>query len=244
MSKADCPNNVNEIKEMSCLPYRNIIGCLSYIAGRTRPDISFAVNILSQFQENPGFVHWNCLLKLLGYVQSTKNYKLDLSKIENLDLKCFSDSDFASNRDDRISMGGIIMFIGNVPIFWKTFKHKCVSLSTMEAEYITLTEASKELIWIIHILEECKNYNLISISLNVNRLLCDNQAAIDFSKSPIENSRTKHIDIRYHFLRNLLNENLFELKYVRSKNNLADIFTKPLTKDGLYKFVKNIFVNA
>ncbi|GBN40262.1 Centromere/kinetochore protein zw10 [Araneus ventricosus] len=105
LSKLDSPCTKQEVEEMSNLPHRNLLGSLAFIAGRTRPDIVYAVNLLSQFQSNPGIKHWQSLLKLLGYLQSTRNYKLDLSKVNNLNLKCYSDSDFAADRDDRVSIG-------------------------------------------------------------------------------------------------------------------------------------------
>ena len=248
LSKLDCPNSKEEIERMSKLPYRNLIGCLYFLCNRSRPEISHAVNIFSQFQENPGLVHWDALLKLLGYVQYTQHYMLDLSHIIEITVNCFSDSDFASNRDDRISMGGIILFIDNVPIIWRSNKHKCVSLSTMESEYITLTDAAKEILWISRILEKLNNFNPINFNSKSCNLFCDNRAAIDFAKSPIENNRTKHIDVRYHFLRNLIYDELFTLKYIDSKNNIADVFTKDWTlqvfgKDICEDYVLNILIS-
>ncbi|GFX75430.1 retrovirus-related Pol polyprotein from transposon TNT 1-94 [Trichonephila clavipes] len=131
LSKLDSPKTSEEILTV---PYRNLIGSLSSIAIRTRPDIMYAVNVLSQFQANPGIKHWNCLLRLLGYLKYTQEYKLELSKVKSLKLRCYSDSDFATNRDDRVSMGGFITFIDETPISWRTFKQKSVSLSTMEAD--------------------------------------------------------------------------------------------------------------
>ena len=233
LSKTDCPATDSELKQMKAIPYRNLLGCISFLAGRTRPDISYTVNVLSQFQENPGMKHWDTLLKLLGYLDKTKNFKLNLSNVQTIDLKCFSDSDFAANRDDRVSMGGMIFFIDKVPISWRTFKHKCVSLSTMEAEYISLTESAKEMVWIQNILVECEK---LGVKVENNIIYCDNQAAINFSNSPIENHRTKHIDIKYHFLRNLVDKKLFAVKFINSKNNKADGFTKPITKEAISKF--------
>ncbi|GFW42287.1 retrovirus-related Pol polyprotein from transposon TNT 1-94 [Trichonephila clavipes] len=133
-------------------------------------------------------------------IKYTQEYKLELSKVKSLKLRCYSDSDFATNRDDRVSMGGFITFIDETPISWRTFKQKSVSLSTMEAEYVSLTEAAKEFIWLKNVIDN-KSLNL---ELSENVMFCDNQAAISFSKSPVENCRTKHIDVRYHFLRNLI----------------------------------------
>ncbi|GFU28660.1 retrovirus-related Pol polyprotein from transposon TNT 1-94 [Trichonephila clavipes] len=235
LSKLDSPKTSEEILTV---PYRNLIGSLSFIAIRTRPDIMYAVNVLSQFQANPGIKHWNCLLRLLGYLKYTQEYKLELSKIKSLKLRCYSDSDFATNRDDRVSMGGFITFIDETPISWRTFKQKSVSLSTMEAEYVSLTEAAKEFIWLKNVIDN-KSLNL---ELSENVMFCDNQAAISFSKSPVENYRTKHIDVRYHFLRNLIYDKVFQIKYIGTKNNLADIFTKPMVKEKLLEFCRKLFL--
>lgn len=237
LSKLDSPSSQQEVNEMSKFPYRNLIGCLSFIAGRTRPDIMYTVNLLSQFQSNPGPKHWNCLLKLLGYLSYTRDFKMELSKAKNLNLECYSDSDFAANRDDRVSMGGYILFLDGTPISWRTFKQRCISLSTMEAEYVTLTEAAKELSWIKNVLKN----EILDLKLGECKLFCDNQAAIAFSNSPFENQRTKHIHIKYHFLRNLVYENVFDLRYIASKFNLADPFTKPQVKEQLKNFCRKIF---
>ncbi|GFW40416.1 retrovirus-related Pol polyprotein from transposon TNT 1-94 [Trichonephila clavipes] len=142
----------------------------------------------------------NTQLRGESFDEVFQEYKLELSKVKSLKLRCYSDSDFATNRDDRVSMGGFITFIDETPISWRTFKQKSVSLSTMEAEYVSLTEAAKEFIWLKNVIDN-KSLNL---ELSENVMFCDNQAAISFSKSPVENYRTKHIDVRYHFLRNLI----------------------------------------
>ncbi|GBO38410.1 Retrovirus-related Pol polyprotein from transposon TNT 1-94 [Araneus ventricosus] len=220
-----------------------ILGCLSFIASRTRPDISYAVNIFSQFQSNPGIFHWNGLLKLLGYVFNTKSLKLKLS-CNKAQLVVYSDADFASNRDDRTSVGGQLIMLDNSPIEWRTFKQKCVTLSTMESEFVAMTEATRELIWFDRILIECFEHNVILGKPIQSTLFVDNMATIDFVKSPIENCRSKHIDVKLFFVRDLVFKNAFNLKYVNSKLNLADIFTKPLTKFELEKFVSCIFGNC
>ena len=108
-SKTQSPQSTSEIDEMLKFPYRNVLGCLSFIANRTRPDISYAVNIFSQFQNNPGMMHWDGLLKLLGYVSYTREHKLQLL-CSSVNLIVYSDADFAANRDDRTSMGGTNTF--------------------------------------------------------------------------------------------------------------------------------------
>lgn len=240
-SKSQGPQSEAEIREMSKIPYRSLIGCLAFISSRTRPDIAYAVNIFSQFQENPGLAHWNGLLKLLGYVSSTRDLRLNLSKIENLNLIAHTDADFASNRDDRTSMGGQIVFLDQVPIAWRAFKQKCISLSSMESEFIALTETAKEIVWFSRILQECKNLVVHRTKRDVV-IMVDNQAAISFIKSPVENYRTKHIDVKLFFVRDLVYKNMFKLQYIKSKENMADIFTKPLTKFELKNFKDKVFL--
>lgn len=237
--KTQCPQTESEREEMRQYPYRNLLGCLSFLASRTRPDISYAVNIFSQFQSNPGMEHWCGLLKLLGYVKKTSHYKLKLN-CDNVTLTGYSDADFAANRDDRISMGGQYVCFGGSPITWRTFKEKSVALSTMEAEFISMVESIKELNWLDNVLKSCSENRIINYN-SQPVLLVDNQAAIEFLKSPIENHRTKHIDIKYFFVRDLYYNNAFKVKYVRSRGNLADVFTKPLTQNGLGNFVRDVF---
>ncbi|GFX36351.1 retrovirus-related Pol polyprotein from transposon TNT 1-94 [Trichonephila clavipes] len=165
-----------------------------------------------KYDENNKIVRYKARLVVRGNTQLRgesfdevfQEYKLELSKVKSLKLRCYSDSDFATNRNDRVSMGGFITFIDETPISWRTFKQKSVSLSTMEAEYVSLTEAAKEFIWLKNVIDN-KSLNL---ELSENVMFCDNQAAISFSKSPVENYRTKHIDVRYHFLRNLIYDKL------------------------------------
>ncbi|GFT18660.1 retrovirus-related Pol polyprotein from transposon TNT 1-94 [Trichonephila clavipes] len=152
----------------------------------------------------------NTQLRSESFDEVFQEYKLELSKVKSLKLRCYSDTDFATNRDDRVSMGGFITFIDETPISSRTFKQKSVSLSTMEAESVSLTEAAKEFIWLKNVIDN-KSLNL---ELSENVMFCDNQAAINFSKSPVENCRTKHIDVRYHFLWNLIYDKVFQIKYI------------------------------
>jgi hypothetical protein len=240
-SKSQCPVEDREIGEMAEIPYRNLIGSLAFLASRTRPDISYALNIFSQFQSNPGMTHWMGLLKLLGYVKYTQNLKLNLSAISNTNLIGYTDADFANNKDDRTSMGGMILFVDRVPISWRSNKQKSVCLSSMESEFVALTDASKELVWFQRILQECQIHKIFLIKQDTPLLLADNQASMDFSKSPIENHRSKHIDVKLFFVRDLIYKNIFKLEYIPSKLNLADIFTKAQVKVRLKWFLEQIF---
>lgn len=239
-SKSNCPQTAEEVSEMTSIPYRSLLGCISFLAQRTRPDICYAVNIFAQFQANPGLHHWHGLLRLLGYLCYTKDHKLKLS-CQDPSIRVFSDADFAANRDDRTSLGGQLVLLGNSPIGWRTFKQKCVSLSTMEAEFVAITEAAKELLWFDRIIYELHTANILKYKIQQSILYADNQAAINFVKSPIENTRSKHIDVKLFFVRDLVLNQKFQLQYIRSKENLSDIFTKPPTKITLQHFLLKFF---
>ncbi|GFY25045.1 retrovirus-related Pol polyprotein from transposon TNT 1-94 [Trichonephila clavipes] len=199
-----------------------------------------------KYDENNKIVRYKARLVARGNTQLRgesfdevfQEYQLELSKVKSLKLRCYSHSDFATNRNNRVSMGGFITFIAETPISSRTFKQKSVSLSTMEAEYVSLTEAAKEFIWLKNVIDN-KSLNL---ELSENVMFCDNQAAISFSKSPVENYRTQHIDVRYHFLRNLIYDKVFKIKYIGTKNNLAEIFTKTMVKEKLLEFCRKLFL--
>jgi hypothetical protein len=231
--------NENEIVENELMvkyPYRSLIGCLSFLADRTRPDISYAVNAMSQYCNGYTYEHWKIVVNILSYVFNTKDDKINLSNYNEYTLIGYSDADWGSKLFNRHSTSGYILFIGNTPFSWKSHKQKCIALSSMESEFLALTESVKELTWFSKIISE----------LNVTKCLipiqyCDNQSAIYFSNNCIENCKTKHIDIKLQFVRDYLNKNIFHLRYVNSKKNIADFLTKVVVKEKLLNCLKSIF---
>ncbi|GFX89272.1 retrovirus-related Pol polyprotein from transposon TNT 1-94 [Trichonephila clavipes] len=182
---------------------------------------------------------------IFGREMENVNFVLQLLQ-KNFDLKImgktkkllgieFEEIDFATNRDDRVSMGGFITFIDETPISWRTFKQKSVSLSTMEAEYVSLTEAAKEFIWLKNVIDN-KSLNL---ELSENVMFCDGQAAIGFSGSPVENYRTKHIDVRYHFLRNLIYDKTGVKGVAQQKDILFLLTVAPSDLFQLFEIIKS-----
>lgn len=190
---------------MSQCPYWNILSCLSYIANKTRPDISYLVNIFPKFQINPGMLYW-CSRWLLGYVNHTKHYKLKLDS-QNVDLITYTDADFPANSDDLTSKERQLVLLDTAPVDWRTFKEKSIALSIMESESVDMTEAAKNLIWFDHILSEC-------LESWKSLLKVDNQAAINFVKSLIENSCSKHIAIKLFLIHVLVYSEKFNLVFV------------------------------
>ena len=223
----------NEI--MRKFSYRTLIGCLSFLADRSRPDISFAVNFMSQFCNAYNYEHWKIVVDIINYVFNTKDYKLNLSNVENTGLVSYSDANWGSNLMKRYSTSGYIILFDNVPFMSKSIKQKCVALSTLESEFIALVECVKELVWFSNVLNSS---NVLKREMRKPTQFCDNQSAIYFSKNSVENIKTKHIDIKLLFIRDWLKKEKFELKYICSKSNIADFLTKPISKIVYKKLLK------
>ncbi|UYV80202.1 hypothetical protein LAZ67_18001996 [Cordylochernes scorpioides] len=227
ISKGDCPTDEEEKERMKAIPYRELIGSLLYLANCTRPDLMFSVTRLAQFASNPGRRHWQAAKHVLRYLHGSINLSLVYRRTDSNDVCAYSDADWASDIDDRRSNSGTAITIGHSLVIWKTSKQKCVSLSTMEAEYLALSQTTKEAVWIATILKELKFLSNFAFPLIIH---CDNRSAIDFSKNNVENNRSKHIDIRYHHVRERIISGDIKIVYIPTKENLADVFTKTLSK--------------
>lgn len=155
-------------------------------------------------------------------MSGTVGYGIWLSRDTTANLAGYSDADWAGCADDRKSTSGGCFYIGNNLVAWLSKKQNSISLSTAEAEYIAAGCACTQLLWMKQMLED---YGLPQDILN---LYCDNTSAINISKNPVQHSRTKHIDIRHHFICDLVDEGIVSLEYLNTTNQKADLFTKPL----------------
>lgn len=207
-------------------PIRNLLGSLMYAMLCTRPDICFALNILSRYQSKTNDYLWESLKRILKYVKGSLNVKLIYKRNNYYDhiLDGFADSDWARNTNDRISTSGYLfrMFESN-QICWNSKKQKSVACSSTEAEYMAMFEAAKEACWLRSLLK--------SINLNINVPIIiyeDNTGCISLSENPVHHKRSKHIDIQYHFTREKVEEKLIKLIHVSTDSQLADHLTKPL----------------
>ena len=142
-------------------------------------------------------------------------------------LTAYVDADWAASLEDRKSISGYVIYLFNQIISWRTIKQKSISLSTMESEYVAISEAAKELLWLKRILQECAP---LGCAIGTPTIYSDSQAAIAFTNSRIENARNRHIDIRYHFVKDLVDRGEMLMSFIPSKGNIADMFTKPLPK--------------
>lgn len=227
-----------EHEQAKDFPYRQLVGSFIYL-NATRPDISWVVSKLSQYLDKPGPAHIAAAKRVLRYLKGTKHYTLSFTPSDG-QLTGYCDADWASDTNDRRSTTGYIFTLGTInsaPISWKSRKQTTVALSSTEAEYMSLSDATKEMIYLRSFSE---SLDLIQPPTNV--MYCDNQSAIALSKgNPISHSRTKHIDIRHHFIRE---QERIEYKYIESANNPADCLTKPLSTPNQQSAVQRLGIYA
>jgi hypothetical protein len=206
--------------------YRGLVGSLRYLM-HTRPDISFVVGYVSRFMEAPTTEHLAVVKKILWYVVGTIDYGCSYKRAgAEARLLSFSDANMGGDIDTRKSTTGVLFFFGPCAISWQSQKQKVVALSSCEAEYIAGTMAACQGTWLAKLLAEVKSEQQKKFTLKM-----DSQSAISLSKNPVHHERSKHIDVRFHFIRNCILDGKMEVEHVRTEEQLADILTKPLGCD-------------
>ena len=215
--------------------YQKLMGCLEYAAIATRPDITFSVHRLAQFASNPDTIHYNAAKRILRYLKGTSKFSLVFkgNQEEKFELFGYSDADWAGSTEDRKSISGYCFYLNHSLISHMSKKQKTIALSTAESETHAAVQATKEAIWLRNILEE-----LGFRQSGATTLYCDNQAAIALSHNPEYHSRSKHVDIQYHFLRQHVEMKTVSLKFVRSEEMAADGLTKALSRPKHDQFCK------
>jgi hypothetical protein len=212
--------------------YARIVGGLMFAACVTRPDIMCAVGQLSQFLNKPSSKHLHAAKRVLRYLKRTLTMGITYCP-PPMKLTGYSDADWAGNIDIRRSTTGYVVMLNNGAIAWRSQRQVTVALSTMEAEYMALTEATKELIWIRTFLSELgySNNNADSKSPTSTELYSDNQSAIALAKNPVSHARAKHIDIRHHFIREAIQDKIIWVQYIPTSEMTADSLTKALGRE-------------
>jgi hypothetical protein len=201
--------------------YRSMIGSLLYLTA-TRPDIQFSVCLCAHFQASPRTSHWQAVKRIFRYLRHTPDFGLWYSASSSLALHGFSDADFAGCRLDRKSTSGTCLFLGSSLVSWSFRKQSSVSQSTTEAEYFVVASYCSQLLWITYTMSDfCEEYTHVPLE-------CDSTSVISVAKNPVLHSKTKHIEVRYHFLRDNVEKGKITLIHVPTHDQLADIFTKPL----------------
>lgn len=217
--EANCKlNNVSQ--ELPNVPYQSLIGSLMYLAVNSRPDIAYVISYLSQFNTKFTSEHWKAAKRVLQYLKGTIDYSL-IYRNDDKKIVGYADADWA-NGADRKSYSGFVFMLSEGPISWEAKKQNCVALSSTEAEYIAITQASKEATYLREFLGELIDFKDPIIIYN------DNQSAQKLVYNPVYHNRTKHIDIKYHYVREIVNKNYVKIEYMATQEMIADIFTKGL----------------
>ncbi|XP_044380592.1 secreted RxLR effector protein 161-like [Triticum aestivum] len=217
--------------------YRSVIGSLRYLV-HTRPDIAHAVGIVSRFMEAPRTSHWAAVKQILRYVQGTKQYGCRYTAGNgSATLLGYSDSDHAGDLVDRKSTSGQVFFLGQNPVSWTSQKQKVVAISSCEAEYVAAAAATCQGIWLSRLVAE-----LLGTKPEKFTLLVDNKSAIALAKNPVFHDRSKHIDVKFHFIRDCVEERVLEIEHVGTQNQLADILTKALGRVRFFEIRQKLAV--
>ncbi|PNX81311.1 copia-type polyprotein [Trifolium pratense] len=218
-------------KPTDATTYKQMIGCLMYLLA-TRPDLTFAVCLAARYMERPTEMHVALVKRIMRYLKGTLKLRMLYKCKENNDLivKGWSDSDYAGDHDDRKSTSGYVFTLGGSVICWSSKKQLIVTLSTTEAEFVSAASCAYQCLWLKSILDHLLIKQPGCIVIN-----CDSSSSIKLSKNPILHGRCKHIDVRYHFLRDLSKDGIVELQYCKSHEQLADIMTKALKFDSFCK---------
>lgn len=214
--------------------FRSLVASLRYLTS-TRPDIVYAVEILSRFMEKPYQSHLQAAKRILRYLSGTRNHGILYSHIDNFNLFGYTDSDWAGDIETRKSTSGYVFYLGDGVISWSSKKQQVVALSTAEAEYISVTNGACHAVWLRRMLKELKHGQKTPTTI-----LCDNKSAIALTNNPVFHGRSKHIDIKYHYVRELVKEGEVELQFCSSEEQVADIMTKPLKAESFEKFKEMI----
>ncbi|KAI3423627.1 Exocyst subunit Exo70 family protein [Psidium guajava] len=216
--------------------YKQIVGSLMYLTA-TRPDIMYGVSLINRYMESPTEKHLQVAKHILRYLKGIASLGLFYKKGENSDLLGFTDSDYAGDIEDRKSTSGYVFMLGSAAISCSSKKQPIISLSTTEVEFVAATSSACQGIWLRKILGQLHfEHHEATI------IFCNNNSAIKLSKNPVLHGRSKHIDVKYHFSRDLTKDGVIDLVFCRSEDQVADLFTKPLKIATFQKLRKLIRV--
>ncbi|XP_057779777.1 secreted RxLR effector protein 161-like [Salvia miltiorrhiza] len=225
LSSEQKPKTKEEVRFMANIPYSNIVGSIMYCMICTRPDLSHAISVTSRYMSEPGKTHWEALKWILRYMRKTSDFGIlfeQTNESQKSVLIGYVDSDYAANVDTRKSQTSYIFTLHGAAMSWKSVLQSVVALSTTEAECMALTEAVKEALWLKGILNE---FGIRQESVEIR---CDSQSAIHLVKHQVFHERSKHIDVRYHFIRDVVAEEKVKVAKVGTEDNASDMLTKAL----------------
>ena len=218
------PSTDKEKEDMRRVLYASVVGSLMYVMVCTRLDIAYVVGVVSRFLSNLGRLHWEAVKWIMRYLRGTSKLKLTFGSGKPV-LVSYIDSDMIRDIDNRRFTSGYWMTFSGGVVSWQSKLQKCVALSITEAKYIVAAEACKELLWMKRFIHE------LGFKQQRYVVYCDNQSVIHLSKNSTFHARSKHIDVRYNWMRDALNDNLFELEKIHTDHNGSDMLTKSLPRE-------------
>ena len=228
-----------ETQESTNYPYRELLGKLMYLMLWVRPDLCYSVGYLGRFQQYPSETHWTSLKRVLRYLKGTSGLKLEFRKNTKAEkVVGYADANWASHSHDRKSTSGYIFFVYGCPVSWCSKKQQTVALSSSEAEYVAMSAAVSEGMWLRGILQDLN----VLASDEAITIYEDNAGSIAMAKN-MECKRSKHIDIKHHFLRDHVNKGHINIMYISTQEQVADIFTKPLDRSLFNCIRSKLFLN-
>ncbi|OAQ61354.1 retrovirus-related pol polyprotein [Purpureocillium lilacinum] len=207
--------------------YQSKVGSLNFASNQTRPDISFATGYVARYASNPNQKHMDAVDHIFAYLKNDPGKGIVYSGKHGLHLTGFVDSDFAGCEDSRRSTTGWVFTLAGGPVSWSSQRQKTVATSTMDAEYIAGAEAAKEAVWIRNFINDLR---IPGVHIDTVPLYIDSNSALKLTRNPEFHSRSKHIDVKHHFIREKVDEGIINTQRVDTKDNLADAFTKALPK--------------
>ena len=226
--------NIKEGVPVNTQQYQRLVGRLIYLS-HTRPDIAFAVSMISQFMHCPFEEHLEAANRILRYLKSCPGKGLLFRKGGKKEVEAFTDADYAGSDVDRRSTSGYCTYVWGNLVTWRSKKQGVVARSSAEAEYRSMANGVCELLWIRRVLEELK----MEIDLPM-KLFCDNKAAISIAHNPVQHDRTKHVEVDRHFIKENLDAGIICIPFVGTADQTADILTKGLFRPVFEKMISKL----
>src|SRR5271169_266388 len=224
LTKDMCPNAETETIDTSQPPYNELIGGLLWLATNTRPDILPAVTVLCRFTRNPGIQHWKSAKLVLRYLKGTMKYGTQFARSSNDNLVGYVDSNCANDPDTRQSVTGYVLMYANSPIAVKSKRQSSVSTLSIQAEYQALCDAVRETVWLRALLKEIGHGQYGATIIHE-----DNRGCISITENNRTDPRTKHIDVKYHYTREQVDNKVVAIKHIPTTDMVADALTKPIS---------------
>ncbi|GJS11214.1 retrotransposon protein, putative, ty1-copia subclass [Tanacetum coccineum] len=239
LSKSQCATTSAEMKRMQNVPYASAVGSIMYVVRCTRPDVAFAQNITSRFQQNSGEAHWTAVKNILKYLRNTKDTFLVYGGNPEAELRvnCYCDVGFETDRDDTKSQTGYVFVLNGGAVVWKSSKQSTTAQHATEAEYIAASEAAKEAVWIRKFIDELGVVPSNDYPIKMN---CDNSAAIIMAKESGIQKGARHFKRKYHYVRECIETGEIDIVKVHTDDNLADPFTKALAGPKLTRHARSM----